>query len=228
MQGPITDEGRESFVSYMRTPVRHGMTVGELAAMFDGERGIGARLTVVPMEGWLRGDWFDATGKVWINPSPNMRSLTEATLYPGVGMVEGTNISVGRGTGTPFELVGAPWIEPVALAQYLNARAIDGVRFVPARFTPEASVYAHQSCGGVNVVVTDRDALDAPEMGLEIAAALWRLYPGSYTLDGLDTLMRNKSSLAAVAAGEDPRRVAEDWQDAMEQFATIRAKYLLY
>jgi uncharacterized protein YbbC (DUF1343 family) len=228
VQGPVTDAGRESFVSYAQTPVRQGMTVGELAEMFNAERGIGAKLTVVRMEGWLRGDWFDATGKLWINPSPNMRSLTEATLYPGVGMVEGTNISVGRGTDTPFELVGAPWIEPVALAQYLNAREIDGVRFVPVRFTPEASEYAHQSCGGVNLVVTDRDALDAPEMGLEIAAALWRLYPGSYKLDGLDTLMRNKSSLAAVAAGEDPRRVAEDWQDAIEQFEKVRAKYLLY
>jgi uncharacterized protein YbbC (DUF1343 family)/CubicO group peptidase (beta-lactamase class C family) len=228
VQGPITDPGRESFVSYAQTPVRHGMTVGELAGMFNAERRIGARLTVVPMEGWLRGDWLDATGELWIDPSPNMRSLTEATLYPGVGMVEATNISVGRGTGTPFELVGAPWVEPVALAKYLNAREMDGVRFVPVRFTPEASVYAHQSCGGVSLVVTDRSALDAPEMGLEIAAALWRLYPGSYKLDGLDTLMRNKSSLAAVAAGEDPRRVAEDWQDAIEQFETVRAKYLLY
>ena len=116
VQGPIADAGRESFVSYWQTPVRHGMTVGELARMFNGERSIGAKLTVVPMEGWMRGDWFDSTGRMWINPSPNMRNLTEDELYPGIGMIEGTNISVGRGTDTPFELVGAPWIDAAALA----------------------------------------------------------------------------------------------------------------
>jgi uncharacterized protein YbbC (DUF1343 family) len=196
--------------------------------MFNTERSIGARLTVVPIEGWLRGDWFDSTGRMWINPSPNMRSLAEATLYPGIGMIESTNISVGRGTDTPFELVGAPWIEPVALSKYLNERDLDGVRFVPVKFTPDASVYAGQSCGGVNIVVTDRNALDAPELGLEIAAALLRLYPASYKLEGLDTLMRNKSSLDALSAGEDPRRIAEKWQDDIEQFEKVRMKYLLY
>ncbi|MGA9672645.1 MAG: serine hydrolase, partial [Terracidiphilus sp.] len=141
VQGPIADAGRESFVSYWQIPVRHGMTVGELAQMFNGERSIGAKLSVVQMQGWMRGDWFDSTGRVWVNPSPNMRSMTAATLYPGIGMIEGTNISVGRGTDSPFELVGAPWIDASTLATYLNARMIDGVRFVPVEFTPDASNY---------------------------------------------------------------------------------------
>jgi uncharacterized protein YbbC (DUF1343 family)/CubicO group peptidase (beta-lactamase class C family) len=228
LQGPIADSGRESFVSYWKTPVRHGMTVAELAQMFNSERAIGAGLTVVKMQGWMRGDWYDSTGMAWINPSPNMRNLTEATLYPGLGMIEGTNISVGRGTDTPFELLGAPWIVPTALAQYLNAREISGVRFVPISFAPNASIYMGEKCGGVNIVVTDRDALDAPELGLEIAAALSHLYPGEYKLAALDGLMRNKSTLGALTVGEDPRRIAEDWQDALESFKALRSKYLLY
>jgi len=228
VQGPIADPGRESFVSYWKTPVRHGMTIGELAGMFNSERAIGAKLTVVKMEGWMRGDWYDSTGIPWINPSPNLRSLTEATLYPGVGMIEESNISVGRGTDTPFEVLGAPWIIPTALAQYLNAREIGGVRFVPISFTPSASNYAGQKCGGVNIVLTDRDALDAPELGLEIAAALHRLYPGEYKVAELDELMRNKASLDAVVAGQDPRRIAEDWRDALVGFQALRSKYLLY
>jgi uncharacterized protein YbbC (DUF1343 family) len=183
---------------------------------------------VVPMEGWMRGDWYDSTGRVWVNPSPNMRSLTEATLYTGVGMIEGTNISVGRGTDTPFEVVGAPWVDGIALSAYLNARDIDGVRFVPLHFKPSASIYARQSCGGVNVVVTARDSLDAPELGLEIAAALLHLYPGEFKAAALDGLMRNKAALGGLIAGEDPRRVAEDWQDAANDFMKQREKFLLY
>jgi uncharacterized protein YbbC (DUF1343 family) len=228
VQGPVADAGRESFISYWRTPVRSGMTIGELAKMFNAEHKINADLSVVKMQGWMRGDWFDSTGELWINPSPNMRNLTEAILYPGIGMIEATNISVGRGTDTPFELVGAPWIEPHALAKYLNERELDGVRFVPVQFTPSSSIYANQPCGGINIVLTDRNALDAPELGLEISAALLRLYPDNYKLDGLDRLMVNKSSLNALAAGEDPRRIAEQWQDDIEQFQKLRMKYLLY
>jgi len=228
VQGPIADAGKESFVSYWRTPVRSGMTIGELAAMFNSERKIDAALTVIPMQGWMRGDWFDSTGELWINPSPNMRNLTEAALYPGLGMIEATNISVGRGTDTPFELAGAPWIDPVTFAKYLNERALDGVRFVPVRFTPASSEYAGQVCGGVYIVLTDRNSLDAPELGLEIAAALLKLYSASYKIDGLDRLMRSDSSLDALTSGQDPRRIAEQWQEDIEQFEKVRAKYLLY
>ena len=231
VQGPVADPGRESFVNYWQIPVRHGMTIGELAKMFNTERNIGANLTIVPMEGWMRGDWFDSTGQFWINPSPNMRSLTEAELYPGIGMIETTNISVGRGTDTPFEIVGAPWINQsgsIALARFLNARDISGVRFIPITFTPASSIYANQLCGGVNIELTDRNSLDAPELGAEIASVLQHLYPDQYKIAGLDTLMVNKASLEALASGEDPRRVAEEWQDEIEKFEAIRTKYLLY
>ena len=227
-KGPIADEDRESFVSYWKTPVRHGMTIGELARMFNSERGIGAKLTVVKMEGWMRGDWYDSTGMAWINPSPNMRSLTEATLYPGLGMIEGTNISVGRGTDTPFELLGAPWIASTAWPSISMRGKSAECALCPSSFTPSASNYAGQKCGGVSIIVTDRDALDAPELGLEMASALHRLYPDDYKLAALDGLLRNKATLDAVASGEDPRRIAEDWQDSLEIFKALRAKYLLY
>jgi uncharacterized protein YbbC (DUF1343 family)/CubicO group peptidase (beta-lactamase class C family) len=228
VQGPVADAGRESFVSYSKTPVRHGMTIGELAKMFNAERSINAKLTVVPMQGWIRGDWFDSTGELWVNPSPNMRTLTAAALYPGIGMIEASNISVGRGTDTPFELVGAPWVNSIDFAGYLNAREIAGVRFIPVEFTPDTSTYAHQKCNGVQIVVTDRDVLDAPELGIEVASALQSKYSGDYKVAGVDTLMVSKNSVDAIAAGEDPRRVGEQWRDGLERFEALRAKYLIY
>ncbi len=228
VQGPVSEAGRESFTNYGPVPVRHGMTIGELARYYNGERGIGAQLTVVPMEGWERGDWLDSTGVLWVNPSPNMRSLTEAALYPGVGLIEGTNVSVGRGTDTPFELVGAPWIDARELAGYLNARAIGGVRFVATEFTPSADVYAQKKCGGVNILVTDRNALDAPELGVEIASALHALYPAQYELKNLDKLMVNEATSKAISEGQDPRRIWMEWEAAIEGFRAARKKYLLY
>ena len=186
VQGPIADPGRESFVNYDRLPVRHGMTIGEVAKMFNAEHNINAHLEVVPMEGWMRGDWFDSTGLSWINPSPNLRSLTAATLYPGVGLIEYTNISVGRGTDTPFEVVGAPWIKAREFASYMNARSISGVRFVPINFTPTASNYANQKCEGINVILTDRSAFDSPELVIELASALQKLYPQQFQLRAND------------------------------------------
>jgi uncharacterized protein YbbC (DUF1343 family)/CubicO group peptidase (beta-lactamase class C family) len=228
VQGPISDAGRESFTNYGQVPIRHGMTIGELAHFYNSEKSINSRLTVIPMEGWQRGDWLDSTGILWINPSPNMRSLTEAALYPGIGILEATNISVGRGTDTPFEVVGAPWIRAVDLAAFLNGRMIAGVRFVPIEFTPTADIHAQQKCGGVNIVVTDRNALDAPELGIEIASALHTLYPDQYEMKNLDRLMLNDAATRAIIAGQDPRRVWTDWIDAIEVFKPIRAKYLLY
>lgn len=228
VQGPISDKGRESFINYGQIPIRYGMTIGELARFYNSERGSNSKLTVVQMEGWQRGDWLDSTGVLWVNPSPNMRNLTEAALYPGLGILESTNVSLGRGTDTPFELLGAPWIKPVELAAYLNARAISGIRFVPTEFTPTASVYAQQKCGGVNIIVTDRNSLDAPELGIEIASALHSLYPQQFEMKNLDSLMLNNATLAAISAGQDPRRVWMDWVEAIELFKPIRAKYLLY
>lgn len=228
VQGPLSDAGRENFTSYHAVPVRHGMTMGELAQMFNAERHIDAHLKVVPMEGWMRGDWFDSTALTWVNPSPNLRSLTEATLYPGVGLIEGANISVGRGTDTPFELLGAPWIRGPELASYLNARNISGVRFVPISFTPSASNYAGQKCGGVNLVILERNALDAPELGIELASALHKLYPDQFHLEKIIDLLLNQSVYDAIVKGQDPRRIAQDWQESLEKFQQMRQKYLIY
>ena len=228
VQGPVSDAGRESFTNYWTVPVRPGMTMGELAKMFNAERNINAKLTVVPMEGWQRGDWFDSTGLVWVSPSPNLRSVTEAALYPGVAIIEGTNVSVGRGTDTPFELLGAPWMKSKELAAYLNARGIAGVRFVPVTFTPTASNYAGQMCSGVNIIVTDRNGFDAPELGMELAAALRKLYTADFKIERMAELLVNQSAYDALVAGQDPRRIAQDWQDGLQKFAKMREKYLIY
>jgi uncharacterized protein YbbC (DUF1343 family)/CubicO group peptidase (beta-lactamase class C family) len=228
VQGPASDAGRESFTNYWTVPVRHGMTIGELAKMFNAERNLNAKLTVVPMEGWQRGDWFDSTGLSWVNPSPNLRSVTEAALYPGVALIEGTNISVGRGTDTPFELVGAPWIKSRELATYLNVRAIAGVRFVPITFIPSSAVYSGQQCQGVNILLTDRNALDAPELGLELAAALHKLYASDFKIERMTELLANQPVFEALIAGQDPRRIAQDWQPDLSTFQQVRKKYLIY
>jgi len=228
VQGPVADPGQERFTNYFSVPVRHGMTMGELAQMFNTERNIGAKLKVVSMEGWIRGDWYDSTGLTWINPSPNLRSLREAELYPGVALIEGTNVSVGRGTDTPFEWIGAPWIKARELAEYLNARVLAGVRFVPVSFTPTASVYSGQLCQGVNIVVLDRNTLDAPELGVELGAALHKLYPKDFKMERMSELLVNQATFEALAAGQDPRRIAEGWRESLEKFGGMRAKYLLY
>jgi uncharacterized protein YbbC (DUF1343 family)/CubicO group peptidase (beta-lactamase class C family) len=227
VQGPIS-EAPPTFTNYFPIPVRHGMTLGELAKMFNEERAIHARLKVIPMEGWLRGDWYDSTGLGWVNPSPNLRSLTEATLYPGVALIEGTNVSVGRGTETPFEVVGAPWVKARELAAYLNERLISGVRFVPVTFTPTASNYASERCEGINIVVTGRNVLDAPELGIELAAALRKLYPADFKIDKMAALLANSAVFDALNAGEDPRRIAQDWQESLDKFEAASKKYQIY
>jgi uncharacterized protein YbbC (DUF1343 family) len=180
------------------------------------------------MEGWQPGDWFDSTGLAWVNPSPNLRSLSEATLYPGVGLIEGANVSVGRGTDTPFEVVGAPWIKGKELAAYLNGRGIQSVRFVPIAFTPSASNFTGQRCEGVNLIVLGRNTLDSPELGVELASALHKLYPADFKLERISDLLVNRPVLEAIAAGEDPRRIAQDWQERLDEFVRLREKYLLY
>ena len=228
VQGPVSDPGRENFTDYWTVPVRPGMTMGELAKMFNAERSINAKLTVVPMDGWQRGDWFDSTGLVWVNPSPNLRSVTEAALYPGVAIIEGTNVSVGRGTDTPFEVLAAPWMKSKELAAYLNARGIAGIRFVPVTFTPSSSNSAGQKCEGVSFVVTDRNGFDAPELGIELAAALRKLYSADFKIERISELLMNQSVYDALVAGQDPRRIAEDWQDDLQKFVKVREKYLIY
>lgn len=228
VQGPVADEDRKSFTSYFPLPVRHGMTVGELAEMFNAETGMGAKLTVVRMHGYRRTAWYDETGLAWINPSPNLRSLTGATLYPGVAMAEGANISVGRGTDTPFECFGAPWVDGRELSAYLNGRGIPGVRFLPVAFTPASSSFRAKRCQGVRIILTDRLALDSPALGLEIIAALHRFYPGNFALDDTLGLVGSRAVLDAVRRGEDPRAISLHWQEPLAAFIRLRSRYLLY
>jgi uncharacterized protein YbbC (DUF1343 family) len=213
----------------MPIPIRHGMTIGELARFFNQQRHLNASLTIVPLQGWQRGDWFDSTGLTWINPSPNLRDLEEATLYPALGLIESTNMSVGRGTDTPFEIFGAPWIEGRVFAQFLNHRYLPGVRFLPVDFTPQKPYpYAGELCHGVRVLLTERNVLDAPELGLEFASALHRLYPEKFQILKMMTILENQSVLDDLAAGHDPQRIAESWRDALDAFEQERQNALLY
>jgi uncharacterized protein YbbC (DUF1343 family) len=209
-------------------PIRHGMTLGELAKLFNGENKIGADLTVVELKNWRRDQWFDDTGQPWVNPSPNMRNLIQATLYPGIGAIETTNISVGRGTDTPFEQIGAPWIDGVKLADELNGRNLPGIRFYPIRFTPAASKYANQECQGVFMVVTDRLSLRPVRVGAEIAAALSRLHGAQYELEAAARLFGWTEGLTRLRAGDDPMAATSSWSVAEGRWRLLRAKYLIY
>lgn len=229
IEGPALDDGARGFNGYLTAmPIRHGLTLGELARLFNGERHIGADLTVIRMEGWRRGAWFDETGLTWISPSPNLRRLYEAELYPGLGAFERTNISVGRGTDTPFEHVGAPWIDGARLSADLNARNVPGVRFYPESFTPTESVFANQACQGVSIVITNRDALRPVRVGVEIAAALWRLFPQQFELDKAASLFGSVDGLSRIKAGADPAAVAASWAAAESRWKAMSAPYLLY
>jgi uncharacterized protein YbbC (DUF1343 family)/CubicO group peptidase (beta-lactamase class C family) len=228
VQGPMSQAELTNFNNYHPIPLRHGMTLGELAQLYNTERKIGARLRVIPMQGWLRGDWFDSTGIVWVNTSPNLRSVNEAELYPGVAIVEGSNVSVGRGTDTPFEVLGAPWIDARVYSDYMNARLVPGVRFVPVTFTPVSGPYQNQLCKGVNIIVTDRTVLDAPELGIELAVALRKLYPEQWKVELSLKLLANREAYDAVVRGDDPRAIAQSWQDDLSKFKELRQKYLIY
>ena len=230
VEGPMLDAANASFVGYFPGgPVRHGMTMGELAKMFNAENKIGAKLTVIPVEGWNRGDWFDSTNLPWINPSPNMRSLKAAILYPGVGMIEySKNLSVGRGTDAPFEQIAADFIGGRELAAYLNERQVPGVRFYPTSFTPTESVAKGKRIEGVRIELTNREILDATRLGLELAAALQKLYPGKIDLALNKTLIGSDDAIRRLQAGEDPRTVQQSFQDAVAAFAKLREPYLIY
>jgi uncharacterized protein YbbC (DUF1343 family) len=226
--GPLADEDKLSFIAAHTIPVRYGLTIGELGMMMNAERKIGADVRVIKMENWSRSMWFDETGQTWINPSPNMRSLNEATLYPGIGLLETTNVSVGRGTDTPFEVVGAPWIDGPKLSKYLNERGIRGIRFVPVRFKPNASVFKDEEVGGVNLVVTDRSAFEPIRTGFEIAAALQKFYPDKWQSDRYGRLLVNAEILAMVKAGDSPENIEKAWMKSLNEFKLRRAPYLLY
>jgi uncharacterized protein YbbC (DUF1343 family) len=228
VEGPMLDPEFIGFTGYLPMPVRHGLTMGELARLFNAENEIGAALTVVKMAGWQRRFWFDETGLPWMNPSPNMRNLIQATLYPGIGAIEGTQISVGRGTDTPFEQIGAPWIDGVDLAAALNARKLAGVSFYPVSFTPQSSEFAGSLCQGVFILLTDRQALEPVRLGLEVAATLHRLYPADYRLAKETNLLGSETVLSRILAGENPADVVQSWKADEKQWRHLRRRYLLY
>lgn len=226
VEGPVL-EGEPTFVGYHAVPLRYGMTIGELAKMFQVEHHCKVELQVIPLENWRRSAWFEQTGLPWTNPSPNIRNLTEAILYPGVGLLESA-LSVGRGTDTPFEVVGAPYVDDVKLAEELNKAALPGVRFVPIQFTPDYSVHKGQRCGGVHIMLTDRNACRVVDIGLLLAKTVYRLYPTNFDPDKMDRLLRHSSTLKALKADKPLAEIHAEWQKGLEGFRTLRAKYLLY
>ncbi len=228
IEGSLADEDKLSFIAAHTIPVRYGLTIGELALMMNTERKIGADVKIIKMENWSRGQWFDETAQIWINPSPNMRSLTEATLYPGIGLLETTNLSVGRGTDTPFEVVGAPWIDAVKLAAYLNGRNLSGVRFVPVKFKPSASVFKDENCSGINIVIVERAKFKSVRTGIEIAVALRKLFPADWKTENYNRLLVNSEIFEMVKRGDEPETIENAWQKSLDGFKTRRAQYLLY
>ncbi len=227
-EGPIADSDALSFVAYHPIPVRHGLTLGELARLIHAEKSLTCPLEVVACENWSRGDWYDATGLLWTNPSPNMRRLSAAALYPGVGLLEFTNVSVGRGTDTPFEVFGAPYLNPRQFAAALNAGDVPGVRFIPTSFTPNASVFAGEVCGGVQILVTDWECLNAVQVGLALAVVLRRLYSNRWQPEKLQTLLCHADTYQRLIEGESPGRIAASWQSDLQSFAGRTLPHLLY
>ena len=228
VQGPVTDAGSESFIAYHRIPVRHGMTIGELAKMFQAEWELDLDLQVIPMESWAGRPGFDQTGRMWINPSPNMRSLNAAYLYPAIGLWETTNLSVGRGTDTPFEHFGAPWIDALELARELNEQGLSGVRFVPIEFTPDASKFANEKCGGVNVILTQRAEFDPLRTALTIAVTLRKLAPDDWNTKSLNRLLVSQKTAEGILGGQSVDQLQAAYEEELEEFQARRAKYLMY
>ena len=228
VEGPVLDETRISFIGYYPLPVRHGMTVGELAHLFKSENRLPVKLEVVKMEGWVRRLWFDETDLTWVNPSPNIRSLSEATLYTALGLLESTNMSVGRGTATPFEIFGAPWIKADELQLYLQNRKIPGVQFKKADFIPDSDRYKGQRCQGVRLVVTHRSQFQSVTCGLELAKALVHLYPKNFQTEELINRVGSEKLVDGILKGLPTQELKGLCEDQLKKFRQIREKYLLY
>jgi uncharacterized protein YbbC (DUF1343 family) len=228
IEGPMLDPDRTNFVGYFPMPVRMAITLGEMAQMFNAEKKIGCDLHVIRMRNWRRQMWFSDTSLPWVNPSPNLHSPEEGILYPGLEILQAGGVSVGRGTARPFELMGAPWIRGEELAAYLNRRAIPGVRFEPEKFTPDSGLYKGELCEGLRVVLTDRDKLQVMRMGIEIASALGKRYPGKFDTAKMIELVGNAATIKQLMEGGDPAAIVASWEKDLEAFRKLRAKYLLY
>jgi uncharacterized protein YbbC (DUF1343 family) len=228
VEGPVLDHGRESFVGAHPLPIRHGLTMGELARLIRAERKLDLELEIVSMRGWQREQLFADTGLAWVAPSPNLPTPDAALLYPGIGLLETTNLSVGRGTDRPFSLVGAPWLDAGSLAEALGRAGLAGVRFEPIDFTPSASSFAGQPCHGIAIVVTDPRSLRPVRVGLEIAVALQARHARSWRPLGLDLLLGDAATLAAISQGKSAAVIEHGWQRELAEFAERRAPYLIY
>jgi beta-N-acetylhexosaminidase len=239
LEGNLVSREFRSFVGRYPLPARHGMTIGELAWMMNEAFEIGCSLRIVAMEGWKRGVWFDQTGLPWVLPSPNMPTLGTATVYPGGCLLEGTNLSEGRGTTRPFEIVGAPWVDPAGFADVLNALDLPGVRFRPLSFRPTFHKYAGQTCGGIEIHVVDREAFLPYLTGIQLIFSAARLWPDAFDWRrepyefeserlAIDLLAGGTWFRELVEEGEDPSGVSEEWKNALEEFENLRNKYLLY
>ena len=226
LEGPL-HHGESKFIAFHSTPLRHGLTVGELARLFNAEKNYGADLTVIPCQGWRREMWFDETGLPWTNPSPNMRSLAGATLYPGLGLHESA-LCVGRGTDKPFELIAAPYIDDVRLARELAEARLPGVSFVPVRVTPTYSTFKDKPCAGVTFVIQERDRLNAVDVGLTVALVLQRLYPNDFALNKLETLLQHAATIEAIKAGRPLAEIKRTWAGELAAFQARRKPVLLY
>ncbi|WP_231936436.1 exo-beta-N-acetylmuramidase NamZ domain-containing protein [Bythopirellula polymerisocia] len=228
VEGPVLDSDKKSFVGHHAIPVRHGMTIGELARMFVAENELQVDLQIVELEHWYRGQYWDQTGLVWTNPSPNMRSLTQAVIYPGIGLLETTNVSVGRGTDTPFEVIGAPWINGSQLARHLNQQALPGVTFVPIRFTPSESKFANEPCQGINIIVVDRRDFRPVQTGLAVALALRELFPQDWDMTKYIRLLANEQVFEAIENGTTSSQLQELVAPTLNEFKKRRRKFLIY
>jgi uncharacterized protein YbbC (DUF1343 family) len=228
IEGPMLDRERTNFVGYFPMPVRMGMTLGEMALMFNAENKIGCDLHVIPMQNWRRSDWLDDTGLPWMNPSPNLRSFGTEILYPGLEILQAGGVSVGRGTDRPFERIGAPWIHSGAFVEEMNRRSVAGVRFVADRFTPDSGLYEGEMCEGARVMVTDRAIFESMRMGIEIAAVLAKLYPNHFDVVKMIALVGNVETIRRLKAGDAPAAIVASWNEDLEAFRKERAKYLIY
>ena len=230
VEGPMLDPDQLSFIGAFPLPLRHGLTIGELARLENGELALGADLHVVEMTGWKRDQWFDFTGQPWVNPSPNIRNIDEAILYPALAMLESsTNYSVGRGTDAPFEQIGADWINGSALARYMTSRTIPGVLFRPVEFTPASSNLSGKRVQGIGMELTDRELFSATRLGIELALALGRLYPGKIDWQVNRRLVGSQALVAEFARGSDAvNQTLMTADKGIPEFLMRRQKYLLY
>ena len=228
VEGPMLDADKTAFVAYFPMPVRYGLTIGELAQLFNTEAHINCELHVIPMKNWHRNYFYESSGIRWIPPSPNLRTLKGSILYPGLEILQNAGVSVGRGTQAPFEEFGAPWINGEEVAEALNARSLAGVHFANQPFVPVSGLYAGQRCGGVGIRVTDRAAIRSMRIGLEIAAILQKRYPDHFDAAKTIVLLGNDATVQQLKAGTPPEQIIASWAKDLAEFDQVRRKYFLY